>query len=339
MTDDEFGLELELDHLEGELSADPHLWDEPRRTVVARAFETASLRPRALALLQGHAPAWIAQAPQVMALRLQRPSWLAYRRLRSIQEVLAEHLFGTSWGKILGWCSGAPSVELPPPAPIPGMDPAWSVSAETLSSLPWQPAVASIVAAFPAISELALRFAAERPRAWRDGGRVVITLRDDRDTPHAWFQLLHELGHAITLALYPDALPRAVDEAVASYLARHLEYPGSLPLPAHAFAPELHRQERLRRAAVAAALGHLEAAIPVEAQEAGEAGKVASSDSRTLPWALWHDAGAQPAYLHAETVADQWWKEGLALAELPRAISEARAQALALPPPFQTIKP
>lgn len=337
MTDDEFGLELDLDHLEGELSADPHLWDEPRRTVVARAFETASLRPRALALLQGHAPAWIAQAPQFMALRLQQPSWLAYRRLRSIQEVLAEHFFGISWGALMRWCGGAPAVELPAPAPIPGMDPAWSASAE--APLPWQPAVAAIVAAFPSISEIALRFAAERPRAWRDGGRVVITLRDDRDTPRAWFQLLHELGHAITLALYPDALPRAVDEAVASYLARHLEHPGSLPLPAHAFAPELHRRERLRRAAVAAALGHLEAAIPVETQEAGSGAGEASSGSRTLPWALWHDAGVQPAYLYAESMAEQWWKDGVSLAELPRAIAAARAQALALPPPFSTIKP
>ncbi len=330
MTDDEFGLELDLDHLEGELSADPHLWDERRRAVVARAFETESLRPRALAVLQGHAPAWIAQAPQIMALRLQRPSWPLYRRLRSIQEVLAEHFFGTSWGALLGWCGGAPSVGLPPPAPIPGMDPAWS--AATATPLPWQPAVAAIVAAFPEISEIALRFAAERPRAWRDGGRVVITLRDDRDTPRAWFQLLHELGHAITLALHPEVLPRAVDEAVASYLARHLERPGSLPLPAHAFASALHRHERRRRAAVAAALGHIEAAISVEAQDA-------SSDSRTLPWALWHDAGAQPAYLHAEAVAEQWWQEGLTLAELPREIATARARAQALPPPFQAVKP
>jgi hypothetical protein len=336
MTDDEFALELELEHLEAELATDPHLWDERRRGTVAGAFAVSvavpSLRPRALALLQVHAPAWIAQAPQVMALRLQPPNWTAYRHLRAIQEALAERYFSCSWGELMRWCAGAPAAELPPPAPIPAMDPAWCAASE--EPLPWHTAVAALATSLPVLASLdsiAVRFAAERPRAELDGGRVLLTLRDDRDTPRAWFHLLHELGHAITLALSPTALPRAVDEAVASWLARHLERPGSLALPAHAFAEPLHRQERARRVAVATALGHLEAAVAVAAGDA--------SENRTLPWALWHDAGAQPAYLAAEALAEQWCKDGLALADLPRALAAARDEARALPPPFSTIRP
>lgn len=358
-TDEELTLELALDELEAALADEqPAAWERPRRQLVARAAATKGLRRRTLQLLQAHAIAWIDQTAIVLASRLAAPSWAAYARLRAAQEVAASQAFEADWAHVMRWAMGVPAAELPPPAPIRPPALRWTDERRDggpggRSELPWQRAVAALAAhAQPLLRpyQLDLRFAPAHPRtrvSWRPGSggqptaHLEITLRDDRDTPRAWFQLLHELGHALAAMICPGVwLPRAVDEAAAAWLSRHLEEPGSFPtLPAHAYDAALHGGERARRHAVAVALAHLEA-HPAEARESGEpAGAAAQAQ---LPWALWHDAGAQPAYLYAETLADKWWAEGLRVDDLTgfaRALAYAIAEARALPPPVTAVRP
>jgi hypothetical protein len=364
---DELELEMDLDRLEAELAGEePLRWTAARRISVARAIEVPGLRARALRGLQRWAPDWIDQAPVVAAARLAPASWTAYRKLRAVQDVLAEQLFGASpdatsgsptgaaldatWIDVMRWHGGVPAGELPAPSAIPAMAPAWIVGS---LALPWRawidafersvlPALvaAAPVAWFGGPRAIEIGFSAERPRTRVAGGRLSIGLRDERDMPRAWFQLLHELGHAVAAVLAPaGGTPRAVDEAVASWLARHLEEPGSVPaLPQHAYAPALHGDERARREAVAIALAHLE----THAHGGDEREPPAAASGAGLPWALWHDGGAQPSYLHAERIAARWWSEGLRLgsnaAAIARAVAVACEEAAALPPPFARVR-
>jgi hypothetical protein len=388
---DELALEIDLDRLEAELAGqEPLRWTVARRISVARAIEVPGLRARALRGLQRWAPDWIDQAPVVAAARLAPASWTAYRKLRTVQDVLAEQLFGASpdatsgsptgaahdatsgaahdatsgaahdatsgaalgatWIDVMRWHGGVPAGELPAPSAIPAMAPAWIVGS---LALPWRawidafersvlPALvaAAPVAWFGGPPAIEIGFSAERPRTRVAGGRISIGLRDERDMPRAWFQLLHELGHAVAAVLAPaGGTPRAVDEAVASWLARHLEEPGSVPaLPQHAYVPALHGDERARREAVAIALAHLE----THAHGGDEREPPAAASGAGLPWALWHDGGAQPSYLHAERLAARWWSAGLRLgsnaAAIARAVADACEEAAALPPPFARVR-
>jgi hypothetical protein len=357
---DELALELALDRLESELAGDePMKWSASRKEAVADALEVASLRARARRVLQRWAPAWIDQAPVVAAARLAPPSWAAYRKLRAAQDALASQTFDVSWIDVMRWHGGVPAGELPAPSAIPAMAPAWLVGSLPLPWRAWIDALERAVlpelfeasaamlgsatgSAFGGSRTVEIEFSAARPRTRVEGRRIAIGLRDQRDMPRAWFQLLHELGHAVAAILAPaGGVPRAVDEAVASWLARHLEEPGSAPaLPLHAYAPALHAGERARREAVAIALAHLETHA-----HGGEDREAPAAENAGLPWALWHDGGAQPAYLHAERIATRWWDEGLRLGvdagqavALARAIAAACAEAAALPAPFTGVR-
>lgn len=336
---DELGLEIELDRLRASLAGDdPPRWSAARRRVVTRALELSGLRTAALALLQRHAPLWIEHEPAVAAARLATPSWAAYRRLRAAQDAIADELFGAAWIDVMRWHGGVPPEPLPAPAAIPAMTPGWATGS---LPLPWRPVIAGwqreVLPSLLGGREISIdvAFSAARPHAHvAPGPRVELRLRDERDMPRAWFQLLHELGHAAAALLAaPAALPRAVDEAVAAWTARHLEEAEAAPgLPSYATAPALHAAERARRTAVAGALAHLESQ-----HHAGDGGGAAG-----LPWALWHDGGAQAAYLHAELIAEAWWQRGLRLGSPPEqlraAVAAACAVAAALPPPLPKLR-
>jgi hypothetical protein len=131
------------------------------------------------------------------------------------------------------------------------------------------------------------------------------------------FALLHELGHAAAALITRAPLPRAVDEAAAAWMARHLEQPELLrdaALPAGDYGGE-----RARRTAIAHYLAAVEASPPL------------AEALPRIPWALWHDPGAQAAYLAAEALADAWWAAGLRWAppwpEAEAALAEAIAAA------------
>ena len=105
----------------------------------------------------------------------------------------------------------------------------------------------------------------------------------------------------------PPGMPRVVDEAAASYVARLAEPPSWLPprweseLAAAARAPA--RRDR------GACSTRSSARCPSSREPPPAA---------TPPWALWHDPGAQAAYVAAEAIAD-------APARRPRAEPAARA--------------
>jgi hypothetical protein len=114
---------------------------------------------------------------------------------------------------------------------------------------------------------------------------VIVVLPATIDTPAARFAVLHELGHAL-VALLVGEVQRVLDEAVASFVARRIEQPGS------AWFSELAVQARARRVAVASEL------------DAIERGVSKRRPTERPPWALWHDPGAQAAYVEAEVIAD-----------------------------------
>ena len=121
---------------------------------------------------------------------------------------------------------------------------------------------------------------------------VVIVVPRVVDTPAARFAVLHELGHAIVALALPAGTPRVVDEAAASYIARLAEPPSWLP---PRWPSEAAAAARRRRTAIAAMLDDIERALP----------ELADVPGATPPWALWHDPGAQAAYMQAEAIADR----------------------------------
>jgi len=112
------------------------------------------------------------------------------------------------------------------------------------------------------------------------------------DTQAARFAVLHELGHAAAALALPGGIPRAVDEAAAAYVARLAEPPSWLPTK---WASPLAVAARARRAAIAMTLDAIERALPDASEPTGD----------TPPWALWHDPGAQAAYVAAEHIAER----------------------------------
>jgi len=108
--------------------------------------------------------------------------------------------------------------------------------------------------------------------------------------PDERFAVLHELGHAVAALAGPAGIPRVIDEAVAAYVARAIEDtddPWYSPLAAAA---------RVRRRALAQRLARIERALPGLPD--------VPLISERPPWALWHDPGAQAAYVAAEAIAD-----------------------------------
>lgn len=134
------------------------------------------------------------------------------------------------------------------------------------------------------------RSATARPRTFvvQPHGEVVVVIPAQVTTPAQRFTVLHELGHVLAALALSAGIPRLVDEGAAAYVARTIEResdPWFSPLAAAA---------RGRRAALARVLDAIERALPAIGERPAE----------LPPWALWHDPGAQTAYVAAEEVAD-----------------------------------
>ena len=138
---------------------------------------------------------------------------------------------------------------------------------------------------------------------------VIVVMPQQIDTPATRFQALHELGHAAAALVSPAGLPRSLDAAAAAYVARWCE-PGTwgpAPWPSPLSVPA-----RQRRLAIAHQLDAIERALFSE------------PPPWQPPWALWHDPGAQAAYIEAEKLADRLTDDfALALAR-ERATIDAR---------------
>jgi hypothetical protein len=142
------------------------------------------------------------------------------------------------------------------------------------------------------------RSAVARPRTFVIDPRreVIVVVPAVVDTPAARFAVLHELGHAAAALVLPAGIPRVVDEAAASYVARLAEPPSWLP---PRWASDLAAAARVRRTALAAMLDDVERLLPALPQLPG----------RAPPWALWHDPGAQASYVAAEAIAERLRKD------------------------------
>ncbi|MEP6863834.1 MAG: hypothetical protein ABJE66_24620, partial [Deltaproteobacteria bacterium] len=122
---------------------------------------------------------------------------------------------------------------------------------------------------------------------------IVVVVPDIIDTPATRFAVLHELGHAAAALVLAAGIPRVVDEAAASYIARLAEPASWLP---PRWISDLAAAARLRRTALAAMLDDVERLLPELPQLPGKA----------PPWALWHDPGSQAAYVAAEAIAERF---------------------------------
>jgi hypothetical protein len=337
---DLLSVELRLDRIDAELASElpPHMrafarahargtpWPQapdvihrPETLATAReALAHPILADRGLALLRLVAPIAIEADPDVATARATAPTWETLAALASARDAAATALLGRRAIEILHTLHGAthPAPAAPPsptppaaspfPAPLP---PASSPPTLPSSALP--PPIAAwsepdgIVLDDHAISHAwdairshhgvdgAVRFERShdaRPRTFvvQPRGEVWVVIPAQVATPVDRFAILHELGHVLAALALPAGIPRVIDEAAAAYIARAIEHPGD-PWYSAAAAPA-----RARRCALARVLDHIERVLPA----------IVECPAERPPWALWHDPGAQSAYLAAEPLAD-----------------------------------
>ncbi len=253
-------------------------------TVGRRALPHPVLADRGLALLRVVAPIVIERDAGVVAARARfaasTPSWAAYAALSALRDTVAKARFGRPARDLLRILHGAPE---PASAELPADIAGWrDVDGLVLDvDATW----AGLVDRYRLSGSLAIVRANVRPRAFVvEPEREVIAVVPARaSTPAERFAVLHELGHAVANLLSPAGLPRVLDEAVASLVARDLERTTPLAIAA--------RDRRTQLARVLAAVERGE--VPGD--------RIAASP----PWALWHDPAAQAAYVAAEEMADR----------------------------------
>jgi hypothetical protein len=310
--------ELALDLLDGELAAElpAHMRafarahaegrPPPAAPLLARLARTLHtvlgalrhelLADRALGLLRLVAPLAVESDPAVVAARAAQASWDQLAQLAAARDTVARRTFGRDAIELAHLLSGAgpPRTDAPgPPGPVIAgwQDPAPALDHGTIVDA-WQ-----AIAARHGITGSVRVERGPKPRAFvvEPGREVIVVVPTVIDRPAARFAVLHELGHAAAALLLPAGTPRAVDEAAASYIARLVE-PGTWLAPP--WASELAPAARCRRLAIAAMLDQVERALP-------EIPEVRAQPSEAPPGALWHDPGAQAAYVEAEVIADR----------------------------------
>lgn len=253
-------------------------------TVGRRALPHPTIADRGLALLRVVAPIVIERDAGVAAARARyastTPSWAAYAALSALRDTVAKARFGRPARDVLRLLHGAPE---PEGADLPADLAGWRE--EDGLALDVDATWAALVERYRLAGALSIVRADARPRAFvvEPGREVIAVVPPHAKTPAARFAVLHELGHAVVNLLSPAGLPRVLDEAVASLVARDLEATTPIAIAA-----------RTRRTQLARALAAVE-----RGEVPGEA--IAPSP----PWALWHDPAAQAAYVAAEEVADR----------------------------------
>ncbi|MBS1121246.1 MAG: hypothetical protein H6Q90_3474 [Deltaproteobacteria bacterium] len=263
-----------------------------------RALVHPELADRALATMRLLIPIAIDDDAQVANARAGEATWQGLERLATARDLAAQTRLGLGFVELVHRLHGSAGVAASAPAVPPPLE-GWHARGERLD-------VAAIERAWQALAARhgargTLRFAGgiagARSRAFivEPGREVTAIVPRTVDTPAARFEVLHELGHAVAALVVSVALPRVVDEAVAAYVARALEVADDLEPAWHSPLAALARE---RRAVVAAALDAVER----------RAGAPALPSERP-PWALWHDPGAQAAYVQAEQLAARWWSE------------------------------
>ena len=249
-------------------------------SVAKRALPHAELADRGVALLRLAAPLVIERDGAVAAARGVTPSWAAYAALTAARDAVAQARFGRTARDVLMALHGAPEPEV---AEMPDGVDGWRH--DDGIALDIDGTWSALVARHGITGQLAIVRADVRPRAFVVvPGREVIAVIPARATsPATRFATLHELGHAVANLLVAGTLPRVLDEAVASLIARDIETTVPITIVA-----------RARRTQLAAWLAMVE-----RGDLAGD------SVAPAPPWALWHDPAAQAAYVAAEALADR----------------------------------
>ncbi|MDX2093896.1 MAG: hypothetical protein SFX73_39040 [Kofleriaceae bacterium] len=268
-----------------------------------RALVYTSLRARGLALLRLAVPLAIERDKRVLIARAATPSWDALAELVRARDAVARAQLGRTASALTHALHGAlrpdgaaivpPAMEgwsaVEPALPARAVDDAWR-------ELAWRHDVRGTVRIVRAeVRPRAFVVEAAGPRA-----EVIVVVPMRVDSPAARFAVLHELGHALAHLASPPGLPRAVDEAVASYAARLLEEPAS------PWYSSLAAAARARRGLLAHALDIVEDDLGTRGHAAAREVSGVTLGARP-PWALWHDPGAQALYVEAERISQQWW--------------------------------
>jgi hypothetical protein len=311
-------IELRLDRIEAELARElpPHLRafarahahgvpPPPAPDVLHRQATLATARAalvhpvladRGLALLRLAAPVAIESDPAVIAARAAPPTWEALAALAAARDVAALARFGRRAIDLAHRLHGS-AVE-PPTAEEPaGLPPPIAAWFEPDSVAVDDRGIAHAWEALRARHGVdgTVRFeraAAARPRAFVIEPRreVIVAIPARIATPAERFAVLHELGHAVLALALPAGIPRVVDEAAAAYVA------GAIERDTCAWYSPLAGAARARRCALARRLDRIERALPGIPEPAAR-------PAERPPWALWHDPGAQAAYVAAESIA------------------------------------
>jgi hypothetical protein len=201
--------------------------------------------------------------------------------------VLLHHLHGSH-----GLTASPPTPAVPPP--VDG----WSARDTPIDNVgladAWQLVSARLGATGSVRFDRATRGTATKPRTFvvEPQREVIVVTGEAVDTPAARFAVLHELGHVFLALALPAGIPRVVDEAAASYVARCAEPPSWMPAR---WTSPLAAAARTRRRALAVMLDDVERRLPA----------LDEAPSTKPPWALWYDPGAQAAYVAAEDMADR----------------------------------
>jgi hypothetical protein len=277
-----------------------------QRALVAatQALAHPLLEDRAIELLRYAAPLAIEDDLAVRAARARERSWPAYDALAAARDAASRARLGRRFLDAMHVLHGSRAAAGPStwPAPIPAWhdrDLALELDEGALAEL-WH----ELATRHGARGQCTIVRADARPRVFVvEPGREVIAVISELATPAERFAAVHELGHALAALVIDRPLPRVVDEAAAAYVARVLEREGRW------FSP-LAGAARVRRLALARALA---------AVERGDGDR----HGERPPWALWHDPGAQAAYVEAEEIADRWCAASITLAD---AIAAERAR-------------
>jgi hypothetical protein len=259
-------------------------------------------------------PIAIEDDPRVAAAHAAPPTWDALADLAAARDAAAHDRFGRRAIDVLHRLHGAGDAALD--EPLPPAVPGWTTPDGIFIDV-------VLAAAWAELEELADRHGVSgdaqivradgvRPRTFvvEPQRAVIIVVPDPLVAPADRFAVLHEFGHALAALISPAGIPRVLDEAVAALVARDLEH------PEHPWHAATATAARMRRRALAAALDRCERALPT----LDPPPRIAERP----PWALWHDPGAQAAYVAAESLADRLAAQ-LATGSLATAIAAERA--------------
>jgi hypothetical protein len=250
---------------------------------------------RGLALVRLVAPIAIEDDPGVATARAEPPSWPGLVTLARARNAAARARFGVDAIAFLHTLHGTPEPPTEHDAPGPAIE-GWQDRGASIDSTEIQDVWNAIAARLGVTGSVRIdrtqQTARSRTFVIEAKREVIVIVPAAIDTPAARFAVLHELGHAAVALVLAAGVPRVVDEAAASYVARLAEPPSWLPPK---WGSDLAVAARCRRTAIAAMLDDVERMLP----------ELPQIPSTAPPWALWHDPGAQASYVAAEAIAER----------------------------------